>query len=244
MGDNRDDAAPARGAGKGSLAGFRLGAWLALPVVPGMIAFGLAVGATAARKGLTFVDSLLMNLLMYAGMSQLVALEAWPERFTVAPIAALVLIVATVNARMLLIGASLYPWLGGLPRWQTYPALHLLTDPGWLIAMRYRAEGGSDAGVFFGASVMLALAWMAASSAGYLAGALIADPRRYGIDLVMPLFFAAMLIPLWRGPRRAGAWAVAGAVALLVQHVAGGWWFVVAGAIAGSVAGGFLDDAD
>ena len=60
----------------------------------------------------------------------------------------------------------------------------------------------------------------------------------------MPIFFAAMLIPLWRGPRRAAAWAVAGAVALLVQQFIAGWWFIVAGAVAGSVAGGFLDDRD
>lgn len=238
------DASSSCGGRKTSLAGFRLGLWLALPVVPGMVAFGLAVGASAASKGLTFADSLLMNLFVYAGMSQLVALEAWPERPSAAAVATLTLIVATVNARMLLLGASLQPWLGGLPRWQIYPALHLVTDPGWLIAMRYRAEGGSDTGVFFGSSVVLALAWVAAASAGYLAGALVADPRRYGIDLVMPIFFAAMLIPLWRGARRANAWLVAGVVALLVHYAVGGWWFVVAGAIAGSVAGGFIDDAD
>ena len=72
---------------------------------------------------------------------------------------------------------------------------------------------------------------------------LIADPRRYGIDLVMPIFFSAMLIPLWRGTRRSVPWVVAGVVALIVQQLIGGWWFIVAGAIAGSVAGGFLDDA-
>ena len=57
-----------------------------------------------------------------------------------------------------------------------------------------------------------------------------------------PAFFAAMLIPLWRGPRRGIAWVVAGAVALLVQQLSGGWWFIVAGALAGSIAGGFIDD--
>jgi branched chain amino acid efflux pump len=228
---------------KTTLAGFRLGAWMALPVVPGMVAFGLAVGASAARKGLSFADNLLMNLFVYAGMSQLVALDAWPERFGIATLAGLALLMVIVNARMLLMSAALQPWLGPLPRWQTYPALHLLTDPGWIIAIRYRAEGGSDAGVFFGSSVMLFAAWMSAIMAGYLAGALIADPRRFGIDLVMPIFFAAMLIPLWRGARRSVAWLVAGAVALVVHYVVGGWWFVVAGAIAGSVAGGFLDDA-
>src|SRR4051794_18344468 len=59
----------------GTLPGFKLGMRLALPVLPGMIAFGLAVGATAARKGVGFTDNLLMNLFVYAGMSQLVALE-------------------------------------------------------------------------------------------------------------------------------------------------------------------------
>jgi hypothetical protein len=38
------------------------------------------------------------------------------------------------------------------------------------------------------------------------------------------------------------AWAVAGAVALAVQHIVGGYWYIVAGALAGSVAGGFLDE--
>jgi len=227
-----------------SRAGFNLGARLALPVLPGMIAFGLAVGATAARKGLSFLDNALMNLFVYAGMSQIVAMEAWPERFSLVALAALALLCVTINARMLLMSASLQPWLGRLPRWQIYSGLHILTDPSWLIAMRYRAQGGSDAGVFFGASAMLAIAWMGAIMAGYLAGALIADPRRYGMDLVMPIFFAAMLIPLWRGARRSVAWLVAGAVALLVQHLVGCSWFIVAGAVAGAIAGGFLDDAE
>jgi len=240
MGENHSESARAPFV---SRAGFHLGARLALPVLPGMIAFGLALGATAARKGFSFLDNFLMNLFVYAGMSQLVVMESWPERFSALALAGLALLCATVNARMLLMSASLQPWLRGLPSWQIYPGLHILTDPAWLISMSYRAKGGADGGVYFGASAMLALAWMGAISAGYLAGALIADPRRFGIDLVMPIFFSAMLIPLWRGPRRSIPWVVAGVVALIVQQLIGGWWFIVAGAVAGSVAGGFLDDA-
>jgi predicted branched-subunit amino acid permease len=227
-----------------TLAGCKLGARLALPIIPAMMAFGLAVGATAARQGLSFVDSLLMNALVYAGMSQLIAMESWPEQFTISALAALAVLCFTVNARMLLMGAALYPWLGASSPWRIYPTLHVLTDPSWLIAMRYRAGGGADAGVFLGSSVVLAAAWIVATSIGYAGGALIADPRRYGIDLVMPIFFAAMLIPLWRGSRRAVPWIVAGAVAVAVHHLAGGWWFIVAGAVAGSVVGGLIDDAD
>ena len=227
-----------------TLAGFNLGMRLALPVLPGMIAFGLAVGATAARKGFSFVDNLVMNVVVYAGMSQLVAMEAWPERVTLGAMLALAVVCATVNARMLLMSAALYPWLGASSPWRIYPTLHLLTDPSWLISMNYRSNGGSDAGVFLGSSVLLGIAWVSATCVGHVGGTLIADPRRYGIDLVMPVFFAAMLIPLWRGSRRAVAWAVAGVVAVAVHQLAGGWWFIVAGAVAGSVVGGFLDDAD
>ena len=101
-----------------TLAGFNLGLRLALPVLPGMMAFGLAVGATAARKGLGFTDNLLMNLLVYAGMSQLVAMEAWPERFTLGALAGLAALMITINARMLLMSAALYPWLRASSPWR------------------------------------------------------------------------------------------------------------------------------
>jgi predicted branched-subunit amino acid permease len=185
---------------------------------------------------------MLMNLLVYAGASQIVALGVWPEQMTASAIAGLALIAATVNARMLLLGAGLRPWLGPLPAWQVYPALHLLTDPGWIIAMRYRADGGSDAAVLVGGAFVIFWMWIAATAAGYLLGALVPDPRAIALDLVMPVFFATMLVPLWRGKRRVIPWVVAGVVALAVNYFVEGWWHVIAGSLAGIVAGGFVDD--
>src|SRR5215813_3971998 len=92
-----------------SFAGFELGLRLALPVLPGMIAFGLAVGATAARKGFGFLDHLLMNLFVYAGMSQMVAMEVWPSDVGIVSLVGLAVLCATINARMLLMSASLQP---------------------------------------------------------------------------------------------------------------------------------------
>jgi predicted branched-subunit amino acid permease len=225
-----------------SLEGFWLGARLILPLTPGMIAFAIAIGSTAADRGLSFAESMLMNLLVYAGASQIVALGVWPEQMTASAIAGLALIAATVNARMLLLGAGLRPWLGPLPAWQVYPALHLLTDPGWIVAMRYRADGGSDAAVLVGGAFVIFWMWIAATAAGYLLGALVPDPRAIALDLVMPVFFATMLVPLWRGKRRAIPWVVAGVVALAVNYFVEGWWHVIAGSLAGIVAGGFVDD--
>jgi predicted branched-subunit amino acid permease len=236
----RDRAA---GAPVWSASGFQLGLRLALPVLPGLIAFGIATGAVAARKGFSLLDSVVMNLSVYAGASQLVAMEVWPEQLTLATVAGLMLVTAVVNARLLLMTASLQPWLGLLPAWQAYPLMQLVVDPVWLMALRARAEGRSDASILLGAGGIFFLVWQAATTLGFLAGTLVTDLHRFGLDLVMPIFFAVMLVPLWRGPRRAVPWAIAGAVALLVQQLVGGWWFIVAGAVAGSVAGAFIDDA-
>jgi predicted branched-subunit amino acid permease len=225
-----------------SFGGLAVGARMVLALMPGVIAFGVAVGSAAAAKGFTLVESLLLNALVYAVLSQMVELEVWPQQMTFGALAGLALLAATVNARMLLLGAGLRPWFGALPAWQTYPLLHFLTEPGWIVAMRYRSEGGADMSIFLGGALVILAFWMGASTAGYLLGALVPNAQAIGLDLVMPVFFVAMLVTLWRGATGAIPWIVAGVVALVVDYLVGGWWYVVAGGLAGSLAGGFVDD--
>ncbi|HYS48098.1 MAG TPA: AzlC family ABC transporter permease [Xanthobacteraceae bacterium] len=225
-----------------SLGGLGHGALLAAPALPGIVVFAAAFGTLAAERGLTLLEATAMSAIVFGGASQLAAMEVWENPLTPAVIVALALVVGAVNMRLLLISASMRPWLGSLPSWQTYPALYFLTDAGWLMATRYRAEGGADVSVFVGASLALWATWVASTVPGYLLGELIADPRRVGLDMVMPAVFVAMLVPLWRGPRRAIPWVVAGAVALVVASLTPGWWFVIAGAVAGCIAGGFVDE--
>ena len=237
MPPNQDNQAP-----HWSRAGLWTGMRYTLPVLPGTAVFAMAFGTVAAQKGLTLTEATLMSALVFAGASQLVAMEIWANPMTWALVAPLALVTAVVNMRLLLMSASLRPWLGPLPAGQSYPTLLLTTDASWLVAMRYRAEGGSDASVLLGSGIALWLLWVPTTTLGYVLGALIADPARYGIDLIMPIFFVAMLVPLWRGPRRAIPWAVAGLVALLVQYLVPGFWFIIADALAGAACGGFIDE--
>lgn len=227
-----------------SMAGLSLGARLAVPFLPGTAVFAAAFGTIAAQKGLTLAEAVLMSAVVFAGASQLVAMEVWAEPLTLATVASIAVVTAIVNMRFLLMGASLRPWFGPLPAWQVYPVLLTTTDANWLVAIRYRTEGGGDAAVYLGVALTLWVFWVGSTVPGYLLGAVVSDPKRFGLDLVMPAFFAAMMIPLWRGPRRGVGWAVAGAVALAVAHLVPGWWFIVIGALAGALIGGLLDDRD
>jgi predicted branched-subunit amino acid permease len=226
-----------------SLAGLREGAWRAGPLLPGTIIFSTAFGALAAQKGLTLTETVLMNLLVMTGIAQLLALEMWTDPMTLGTIISVTTLTLVISARLILMGASLRPWMGSLPSWQIYPVLLLTTDANWIVAMRYRAEkGGGDAAILAGAGLALWACWVGAVVPGYLLGAVMKDPKTFGIDLMLPIFFVAMLVQLWRGPRRAIGWVVAGVVGLIASFLLPGFWFIVIGAVVGSIVGGFVDD--
>ena len=223
-------------------AALRDGLVASLPLVPSVFVYATVFGGLAVQAGLWRLEVWAMSLFVFAGASQFVATEMWTEPLTASAISTLCLITATVNMRFMLMTASLRPWLGGFPAWQTYPAMALLTEPGWLIAMRYRAAGGTDHSIVLSSGIALWLIWIASTVLGYLLGAVVADPKRYALDLVMPVFFTVMLVPLWSGPRRAIAWAVAGAVALVTAELVPGSWYIIAGTVAGTFTAGWLDE--
>jgi predicted branched-subunit amino acid permease len=222
--------------------GLSEGAWRSAPMLPGTVVFSMVFGTIAAQKGVTLTDTVLMNALVFAGSSQLVAIEVWTNPLTLGTLLSLATITAIVNARFILMGASLRPWLGPLPAWQAYLALLQNVDANWIVATRYRGEGGGDVSIYVGAGIALWMTWVASVIPGYLLGAFIRDPTRFGFDMLLPVFFSAMTVQMWRGSRRAIGWAVAGVVALVASQLIGGYWFVVIGAVAGSVVGGFIDE--
>jgi predicted branched-subunit amino acid permease len=144
---------------------------------------------------------------------------------------------------MILMGAELHPWIATRPNRFNAAQLYLLTDLNWLIASRHRAAGGHDLGVLVGAGLTTWAFWIACTVPGYLVGGLIADPKVYALDLVMPVYFTALLVPLWKGAKRAVPWAVAGLVALAVSKLLPGHGFILAGALAGMLTAALQSDA-
>lgn len=213
------------------------------PMLPGTLAFALAFGAQCAQMKFSLTELEAMMAFVYGGLSQFVAVQSWPSHLTPSAIATLALLTFTVNVRFALMSATLRPWFGTLPAWQAYPAMLLVTDGGWLAAMRYREHGGSNAMFYLGGALVLYVLWLVAAVPGYLLAGQLTDPKKFGVDLVVPAFYAAMLVPAWKGPRRAIPWAVAGVVALTVQWAVAGWWFIIIGAMAGAVSAGLMDDS-
>lgn len=227
-----------------SRAGMMLGIRLSAPFLPGIIVFGSAFGTSAAQKGLTLTETVLSSALVFAGASQLVSLELWRTDWDFASVAAISLLVFTVNARMILMGASLHSWAGTLPGRTLWPSLYLLTDANWIIAERYRREGGLDFGVMVGPGILFWFVWVFVAVPGYLLGSFVDDPKRFGFDFVMPIVFAGMCVPMWKGRQDLFPWLAAGAASALTAALFSGYAFIVVGALTGALTAAILPGPD
>jgi len=220
-----------------SLAGLRYGVRAALPAFPGFIMFAVAFGTAAAQKGLSLAEAMGLSVFVYAGASQMVGLEIWQKAWTPTTLLTIMTVTAVVNSRLILLGATLQPWLRHEPLPRSALNLFLITEAGWLIGTRYHNEGGRDVGVLLGAGLILWLVWQISTCLGFFAGALVPEPKRFGLDLVMPVFFSIMLVPLWKGARTSLPWLVAGVVSYVTHALVPGYGYMVAGALAGVIAG-------
>ncbi len=220
-------------------AGFWRGVRGAMVAVIGVAPFGIVCGITAQGAGLSFSEITLMSVLVYAGASQLVALSIWthpPDIFAVA-FAAFV-----VNLRLALMGPVLSPWLDRFKGWRVWLSLFTMVDHSWAFAVREMNAGYRDAAYLLGGGSILYLTWIMTTAAGFLMGEALHLPPGH------PLFFAALaafvsvLAQMWRGMGDLLPWAVAACVASLVaQILPGTFWYIVAGALAGSITGGIRD---
>lgn len=221
-----------------TLDGFARGFRMATPLALSGILFGMAFGVLAREAGLSFGEAVLMSMTVFAGASQMAALDLW----TAAP-SILVLALATfaINVRHVVMGAALRPWFSKLRSSTAHFSLWFMTDGNWAMSMAEHRKGERDAAILVGSGVVMWFGWVSGGAIGHLAGAALGDPRVYGADVVVPAFFALMLTPLWPGWTRAWPWAIAAGVAVAAHMVLPGYWHVIAGGVAGSLAGAYAD---
>ena len=216
--------------------GFSRGLIEGLALLPGMIAFGLVFGVLAEGVGFSVGGATAMSLLVFSGTAQLLALHAWGGADMM--VAVLVSVVA-MNARYVLFGAAIQPWMRGASPWIAYPSLFLLVDPNWAAAMRERDAGRHDIAVFVGMGAGLMIGWLAGTIAGAGFGQLLGDPRRLGLDFFLPAFFLSLACGFWKGRADLVPFVIGAGVALAFEHFVGGSWHVLAGGLAGSLTAAF-----
>ena len=125
------------------------GARMTLPLLPSLTVFAAAFGSLAAQKGITWDQALAMSGIVFAGASQMVSIEIWREVWSLPALLEVMAVTAFVNARMILMSASLQPWLKHASGPQQFSCCSCLRMPIGCWECGTARDGGRDLGIFW-----------------------------------------------------------------------------------------------
>lgn len=214
----------------------RAGGAAVAPILLGVAPFGVIAGFAAVDIGLRLQEAVGFSVFVFAGASQLAAIELLGQG---APVGVAVLTVVVINMRMAMYSASLAPHLAHEAVHRRLLGAYVLTDQAYAVSItRFLRDRTADRFWFFiGAAVPMWLVWQPAT----VIGALVGDRVPEGIPLgfAVPLAFLALLVPaVVDRPALAAA-----LVAATVATVGVTWPANIAmpiGAVAGVVVGAVL----
>jgi len=184
-----------------------------LPILMGVIPFGLIYGASTRSAGISAPTAQAMSSIIFAGSAQFITIQLIGSGV---PAGIILLTAVIINLRHALYSASLAPYLKPLnTRWRMLLS-YLLTDEAYAVAITHYQKPGDMSRkhwYFLGAGLALWTTWQTSTAIGIILGAQI--PASWSLDFALPLTFIALVIPLIKNRAGVAAATAAGLIAIL-----------------------------
>jgi 4-azaleucine resistance transporter AzlC len=192
---------------------FLAGARDELPILLGVIPFGMIYGVLAVAAGLPASTAQAMSVVIFAGSAQFMVVQLFGNG---APLAVIAATAVVVNLRHLLYSASISSHVRSLPPLWKGLLAYLLTDEAYAVAITHYDRAG-DHGMrhwyFLGAGLILWSVWQASTAAGIFLGAQV--PASWSLDFTLALTFIALVVPSLKNRAELMAALTAGVVSVL-----------------------------
>lgn len=223
-----------------NLQAFKNGIIMGFPLALGVGAYGVVYGILT-QNVLTTPETIMSCLVVYAGVSQILALDLWHH-----PLPIFMLIISTfiINLRHMIMSASVYPYAMNEKRWFVYFSSYFMIDEGWALSMSEFAKGRQRIGFLLGTGVINYILWLSSAMLGRTMGALVPSPEAIGIDFTLTAMFLAIAVSSYRGKKDIPIILTAVVFATLTYKFIEGKWYILAGGIAGGIAGWISYDKD
>jgi predicted branched-subunit amino acid permease len=172
---------------------FNFGFRAILPITTGIIPFGAVVGTLCHEAQFSFFQTMAMNVLVYAGASQLAATELMMQN------AAGFVVIATglvINLRFILYSAAISPLLSQSRLLTKVACAFTLTDQGYAVMSAHQDKLKTKTetlSFYFGTAACMMLVWNLSVIAGFIFGNFA--PAAWALDFAVPLSFIALVIP-------------------------------------------------
>lgn len=188
-----------------------------LPILLGVIPFGLTYGVLAISNGLPVMAALGMSSIVFAGSAQFVGVQL---SAVAVPVGVLLVTTFMVNLRHLLYSASVAPYLKRLRLSWKLLLSYLLTDEAYAVTIaHYRQQVTLPYRhwYFLGAGLTLWSGWQLSTAVGVFLGAVI--PATWPLDFTLTLTFIALAVPMLKDRVSIAVAIMAGGIALFTINL-------------------------
>ncbi len=208
-----------------------------LPILLGIIPFGLIAGVAAVEAGLSPLQAIGMSAIVFAGASQLAAIELLGES---APVVVVIATAVVINLRMLMYSASIAPYLSHLSRVTRSGLAYLLVDQVYaMVIAEFQGDTDRDRPQYYlGLGLSLWAVWMTMTAIGAIVGTGV--PESLELSFAVPLVFLALLVPAMKDRGTVTAGVTGGAVGVVAAGLPLNLG-LPAGAVTGVLAGLLAD---
>ncbi len=185
-----------------------------LPILLGVVPFGMIYGVSAISAGIPASIAQAMSFIVFAGSAQFVIVQLIAAG---TPSLVIILTAFIVNIRHMLYSASVSSYIRKLhPLWKWLLA-YLLTDEAYAVIILHYQKPGDDRWkhlYFLGAELALWTTWQLSTAAGIFLGGHI--PASWSLDFTSTLTFIALIVPTLKDRISTTTALTAGLTALLV----------------------------
>ena len=209
----------------------------AIPVLIGIVPYAVIVGVAAVAAGMLAVDAAGMSAIVFAGASQLAAIELIGRG---APVLVIVVTTIMINLRFAMYSAAMTPYVRNEPAWARAAIGAILTDHGFALAtIRLRDHPDTPRRHYLlGVLMPFYVVWVALTAVGAMLGAQV--PAAWQLDFALPLTFLALLFPAIRDRPSLAAAVTGGALAIALRALPYNLGLVIA-SLAGVGVGAWLE---
>lgn len=196
--------------------------------------YGVVYGVLGGKTGLSAYEIAAMSAFIFAGASQIAAVQLIATGSSPLSVIATVFI---INLRHYLLAASIAPYLKGVSTRMKMVSAYFMTDESYAVTYSHFQNNKPSAFYFLGSGLNIFIFWGSAGVLGCLFGNIIPSQFNYIFDFAFVAAFLGMLVPMVKDMPAVITVMVSAAISILGSIYLPGKWYIIIAGIVASVAG-------
>lgn len=198
-----------------------------LPLGISVSIYGLVYGVLGGKAGLSILEVAAMSLFVFAGASQIAAVQMialGSNPFSI------IITVLIINLRHFLLGASLSPYLKEATFKMKMLSAFFMTDESYAVTYNHFQKNKASPEYFLGSGLNIYLLWGGSGILGCLFGGAVPSQINFIFDFAFVAAFLGILVPMIKDLPVVFTVIASGIISLAgYKYIPGKWYIILAG---------------